>query len=96
MTNWDYHESQERFQRIMSALGVSRKLKDAGAISGDTIQIGSVDFKYYEENAMAIRARLAGFVDEEEESDEMSAAGRRALDEELASMLDGEGEVTIY
>ena len=37
MTNWDYHESQERFQRIMSALGVSGALKAAGAVSGDVI-----------------------------------------------------------
>eukprot|EP00962_Isochrysis_galbana_P055126 scaffold26830_cov122-Isochrysis_galbana.AAC.3 len=49
----------------MQALGVSDQLKQAGAKSGDTIMVGNVDFKYYEESAMAVRARLAGYGDQD-------------------------------
>jgi GTP-binding protein len=95
MTNWDYHEAQERFQRIMKALGVSDELKKSGAQNGDLIMVGDVDFKYYEESSMAIRARLAGFSDEEE-SDGLSELAQREIDAELAALLEGEGEVTRY
>ena len=37
MTNWDYAEAQDRFQRIMKALGASEELKKAGAKNGDLI-----------------------------------------------------------
>ena len=63
MTNWDYGEAQERFQRIMRALGASEQLKSAGAASGDLIMVGNVDFTYFEESPMAARARLAGYGD---------------------------------
>jgi len=106
MTNWDYHEAQERFQRIMQALGVSEELKAAGAKSGDTIMVGNVDFKYYEETAMAVRARLAGYGDLEttddigEMGDERDAERRRrraeAIDKELRELLDSDGDVTLF
>ena len=60
MTNWDYAEAQDRFQRIMKALGASEQLKQAGAKNGDLIMVGNVDFSYFEESPMAARARLAG------------------------------------
>lgn len=66
MTNWDYFESQERFGRIMQALGVSEALKKKGAKDGDIVMIGNIDFQYFEESAMAARARLAGYLDYED------------------------------
>lgn len=106
MTNWDYHEAQERFQRIMGALGVSAALKEAGANSGDTIMVGSVDFKYFEETAMAVRARLAGYGDRGEavglgeggEAESAEDRGRRLaeLDADLRDLLDNDGEVTQF
>lgn len=39
MTNWDYYEAQDRFQRIMRALGVTEKLKARGAKNGDLIMV---------------------------------------------------------
>jgi hypothetical protein len=93
----------------MQALGVSDQLKQAGAKSGDTIMVGSVDFKYYEESAMAVRARLAGYGDPEamgedgegEEGDDTMAAERRrqraaAIDAELAELIAAEGDVTLF
>lgn len=41
MTNWDYYEAQDRFQRIMRALGVTEKLKEKGAANGDLIMVRS-------------------------------------------------------
>ena len=105
MTNWDYYEAQARFQRVMHALGVSDELKAQGAANGDLVMVGDVDFRYYEETAMAARARLAGFVDEddvESVDDELTAAEaaarrrQRELDEELERMLEEDGEVTRF
>jgi len=106
MTNWDYHEAQERFQRIMGALGVSAALKRAGAENGDTIMVGAVDFKYYEETAMAVRARLAGYGDREEEEELGEGEGyeaarerarrRAAVDAELLELLESDGEVEQF
>jgi hypothetical protein len=89
----------------MQALGVSDQLKQAGAQSGDTIMVGSVDFKYYEESAMAVRARLAGYGDPVEddtggEGDAREAERRRAraeaIDAELAELIESEGDVALY
>jgi GTP-binding protein len=105
MTNWDYYEAQARFQRVMQALGVSEQLKARGASNGDLIMVGDVDFRYFEETAMAARARLAGFVDSGHDdevdgdiSDEEAGRRRRQreLDEELLTMLEEEGEVTRF
>ena len=46
MTNWDYAEAQDRFQRIMKALA-RRSMKQAGAKNGDLIMVGNVDFSYF-------------------------------------------------
>ena len=62
-------DAQERFQRALSALGVSKRISSLGVKSGDTIMVGDVDFKYYAESSMAARARLAGYGDDEEEGD---------------------------
>jgi GTP-binding protein len=110
MTNWDYAEAQDRFQRIMGALGASEQLKAAGAKNGDLIMVGNVDFSYFEESPMAARARLAGFGDDEAEGGGVRASEddfiseledeakrlERELDEELADLLDGEGDVLTF
>lgn len=48
MTNWDYYESVQRFQRILEAEGISDALKEAGAQQGDLVMIGDWDFNYWE------------------------------------------------
>ena len=40
MTNWDYYESGLRFQRILSAMGISDSLRQKGVQDGDRVQIG--------------------------------------------------------
>jgi len=107
MTNWDYGEAQDRFQRIMKALGASEQLAAAGAVNGDLIMVGAVDFTYFEETPMAARARLAGYGDEpahgsrqDEEllTDEEEEAAKlaRELDAELLELLEGEGDVLTF
>ena len=84
------------------AWGIAQQLKAAGAKNGDLVMVGDVDFKYFEETAMAARARLAGFYDDgdEAEADERDDAEwlrrKKRLDEELATLLDDEGEVLRY
>ena len=46
---------------------VRRYLKSEGAKNGDLIMVGNVDFTYFEESPMAARARLAGYVDKDDE-----------------------------
>ena len=43
MTNWDYYESQLRFQRILEAMGISQALEQAGVEDGDVVMIGDVE-----------------------------------------------------
>uniref|UniRef100_I2CRT0 Gtp-binding protein obg n=1 Tax=Nannochloropsis gaditana (strain CCMP526) TaxID=1093141 RepID=I2CRT0_NANGC len=57
MTNWDYYEAVERFQRILEATGIAKALKKRGAQEGDLIMIGDRDFDYTREtNAFAAAA----------------------------------------
>eukprot|EP01038_Epipyxis_sp_PR26KG_P006623 gene6623-9091_t len=48
MTNWDYYESVQRFQRILEAEGITSALAEAGAKEGDLVMIGDWDFNYWE------------------------------------------------
>lgn len=48
MTNWDYYESVQRFQRILEAQGISSALEEAGAQQGDLVMIGDFDFNYWD------------------------------------------------
>ena len=46
MTNWDYYEAAERFQRILVAEGIIDALRKKGAVEGDLVMIGEWDFNY--------------------------------------------------
>ena len=48
MTNWDYYEAIQRFQRILEAEGIIAELKENGAIEGDLVMIGDWDFNFWE------------------------------------------------
>lgn len=48
MTNWDYYEAVQRFQRILEAQGIADALREAGAEEGDLVMIGEWDFNYWE------------------------------------------------
>lgn len=64
MTNWDYVEGIDRFQRILAALGVNQMLIDKGAKDGDNIVCFDKEFDYYkEENIYSVAAALDGYRD---------------------------------
>mmetsp|Transcript_27193 Transcript_27193/g.29673 ORF Transcript_27193/g.29673 Transcript_27193/m.29673 type:complete len:480 (-) Transcript_27193:339-1778(-) len=48
MTNWEYYEALQRFQRILDAEGISDALQEAGAKQGDLVMIGDWDFSYWD------------------------------------------------
>lgn len=48
MTNWNYYEATQRFQRVLEAQGISAALDAAGAQQGDLIMIGEWDFNYWD------------------------------------------------
>lgn len=64
MTNWDYVEGIDRFQRILEAIGVHRQLREIGAADGDLIHCFDREFDYYErENIYSAAAALDGYLD---------------------------------
>ena len=46
LTNFDTDEGLARFERTLSKMGVERKLRELGAIEGDTVRIGQYEFTY--------------------------------------------------
>jgi GTP-binding protein len=46
MTYWEYYQSILRFQRILSALGIDKALREAGVKEGDTIYIGDHELEW--------------------------------------------------
>ncbi len=52
MTNWDYYEAGLRFQRILSAMGISDTLREQGVQDGDTVVIGATELVWGYENAL--------------------------------------------
>lgn len=48
MTNWNFYEATRRFQRILEAQGISAALRKSGAVQGDLVMIGDLDFNYWE------------------------------------------------
>jgi GTP-binding protein len=51
MTNWDYYEAALRFQRILTALGVTEALRVAGIEDGNTVRIGNIELVWGYDNA---------------------------------------------
>ena len=46
MTNFDSDESLARFERALGKMGVDKKLREMGAVEGDTVRIGQYEFTY--------------------------------------------------
>ncbi len=46
MTNFDSDESLLRFERVLGKMGVDKKLREMGAVEGDTVRIGQYEFTY--------------------------------------------------
>lgn len=46
MTNFDSDEGLGRFEQTLAKMGVDKKLRDMGAVEGDTIRIGQNEFTY--------------------------------------------------
>jgi GTP-binding protein len=54
VTNWDYYEAMERFQRVLYAEGITQALSKAGAREGDLVMIGEWDFSFVPQRARYI------------------------------------------
>jgi GTP-binding protein len=48
MTYWEYFQSIQRFQRILSTLGIDQALRAAGIKEGDTVYIGDHELEWSE------------------------------------------------
>jgi GTPase len=48
MTYWELEDSVRRFQRILTALGVDKALREAGVQEGDTVYIGNFELEWSE------------------------------------------------
>ncbi|HZZ63969.1 MAG TPA: GTPase ObgE [Candidatus Baltobacteraceae bacterium] len=46
MTNFESDEGLARFEQILAKMGVDKKLREMGAVEGDTVRIGSFEFLY--------------------------------------------------
>ncbi|HKE36991.1 MAG TPA: GTPase ObgE [Candidatus Baltobacteraceae bacterium] len=46
MTNFDSDEALARFERALGKMGVEKKLRELGAVEGDTVRIGQYEFTY--------------------------------------------------
>jgi GTP-binding protein len=46
MTNFDSDESMARFERQLERMGVEKKLREMGAVEGDTVRVGTYEFTY--------------------------------------------------
>ncbi len=51
MTNWDYYEAGLRFQRILTAMGITLALQEAGVKEGHAVVIGETELIWGFENA---------------------------------------------
>ena len=49
--NWEYYEAALRFQRILTALGITDALREAGVEDGDTVRVGDVELVWGYDNA---------------------------------------------
>ncbi|MBV8152976.1 MAG: GTPase ObgE [Candidatus Eremiobacteraeota bacterium] len=46
MTNFDSDEGLARFERTLGKMGVEKRLREMGAVEGDTVRIGQYEFTY--------------------------------------------------
>ncbi|MGA7747689.1 MAG: GTPase ObgE [Candidatus Aquilonibacter sp.] len=46
VTNFDSDEALARFERTLAKMGVEKKLRELGAVEGDTVRIGQYEFTY--------------------------------------------------
>ncbi len=46
VTNFDSEEGLARFERTLAKMGVEKKLRELGAVEGDTVRIGPYEFLY--------------------------------------------------
>ncbi|MGB8909392.1 MAG: GTPase ObgE [Candidatus Cybelea sp.] len=46
MTNFDSDEALGRFERALAKMGVEQRLRELGAVEGDTVRIGPYEFTY--------------------------------------------------
>jgi GTPase len=46
MTDFDSDEALVRFERALAKMGVEKKLREMGAVEGDTVRIGQYEFTY--------------------------------------------------
>ena len=46
VTNFDSDEGLARFERALAKMGVEKKLRELGAVEGDTVRIGPYEFTY--------------------------------------------------
>jgi len=46
VTNFDSDEGLARFERSLAKLGVEKRLRELGAVEGDTVRIGYYEFTY--------------------------------------------------
>jgi GTP-binding protein len=46
MTDFDSDEGLARFERALGKMGVEKKLRELGAVEGDTVRIGQYEFTY--------------------------------------------------
>ena len=46
MTNFDSDEGLARFERVLAKMGVEKKLRELGAVEGDSVRIGQYEFNY--------------------------------------------------
>jgi GTP-binding protein len=66
MTDLDNDYAVRRLQRTMDRLGITNKLKAAGAKDGDTVRIGAIEFDYEDEDKW-----------DEEQTEEIGSGTRR-------------------
>lgn len=53
MTNWDYYEAANRFQKVLEAAGINKALKKQGVTEGDTVLIGEAELAWSDNQSEA-------------------------------------------
>lgn len=53
MTNWDYYEAANRFQKVLEAAGINKALKRRGVAEGDMVLIGEAELAWSDNQSEA-------------------------------------------